>query len=66
MWKNTVQSCTQILVVGLFFSRSCWLLIWPWIVKTHKQIFGIEYVGMNTWHMRFRNATIVLKSSYIL
>lgn len=45
--------------------RFCWLLIWPWIVKMHKKIFGIEYVGMNTWHMRLKNATTVLKNSYI-
>ena len=44
-----------------FLSRSCWLLIWLWIARTNKLIFGTEYLEMSTWHMLFQNATIVLK-----
>jgi hypothetical protein len=58
----TVIPC---LLNHIVFSRSCWLWIWPWTAKIDRQIFGIEYVGTNTWHMQFRSATTVLKKFYI-
>lgn len=48
------------------FYRSCWLLIWLWIAKIHKEIFGPEYVGTSTWPMLSRSAITVLKRSYTL
>ena len=36
------------------------------MANIHKQISGVEYAGMNTWHMLLRSATTVLKKFYIL
>lgn len=47
------------------FCRYSWLLIWLWIAKIRRKIYGTEYVGMSIWHMQFKNATTVLKKSYM-
>lgn len=48
------------------FYRYCWLLIWLWIAKTHKEICGLEYAGMSTWPMLSRSAITVSRRSYTL